>query len=86
MGLQFDLYHCAITEGDISIQVEKHLALVAHMQVADNPGRNEPGTGEVNWPFIFRRIDALGYQGWIGCEYRPAGATEAGLGWLHSFV
>jgi hydroxypyruvate isomerase len=81
LGLQFDLYHCQITEGDLCKRVEKHLPLIAHMQVADNPGRNEPGTGEVNWPFVFKRIDELGFRGWIGCEYRPAGETEAGLGW-----
>lgn len=62
--------------------VEKHLPLIAHMQVADNPGRNEPGTGEVNWPFVFSKIDGLGFRGWIGCEYRPAGETVAGLGWF----
>lgn len=82
VGMQFDLYHCQITEGDIVKRVEKHLPLIAHMQVADNPGRNEPGTGEVNWPFVFERIDALGFRGWIGCEYRPAGETAAGLGWF----
>jgi hydroxypyruvate isomerase len=82
LGMQFDLYHCQITEGDIVKRVERHLPLIAHMQVADNPGRNEPGTGEVNWPFVFSRIDALGFRGWIGCEYRPAGGTEAGLGWF----
>lgn len=82
IGMQFDLYHCQITEGDLVKRVEKHLPLIAHMQVADNPGRNEPGTGEVNWPFVFRRIDELGFRGWIGCEYRPAGATEDGLGWF----
>ena len=82
VGLQFDLYHCQITEGDIVKRVERHLPLIAHMQVADNPGRNEPGTGEVNWPFVFRRIDELGFRGWIGCEYRPAGETTAGLGWF----
>jgi hydroxypyruvate isomerase len=82
IGMQFDLYHCQITEGDIVKRVEKHLPLIAHMQVADNPGRNEPGTGEVNWPFVFARIDALGFRGWIGCEYRPAGETLAGLGWF----
>lgn len=82
IGMQFDLYHCQITEGDIVKRVEKHLPLIAHMQVADNPGRNEPGTGEVNWDFVFRRIDALGFRGWIGCEYRPAGETTAGLGWF----
>ena len=82
LGMQFDLYHCQITEGDIVKRVERHLPLIAHMQVADNPGRNEPGTGEVNWPFVFKAIDALGFQGWIGCEYRPAGETEAGLDWF----
>jgi hydroxypyruvate isomerase len=82
VGMQFDLYHCQITEGDIVKRVEKHLPLIAHMQVADNPGRNEPGTGEVNWPFVFARIDALGFRGWIGCEYRPAGETHAGLSWF----
>jgi hydroxypyruvate isomerase len=82
LGMQFDLYHCQVTEGDLVKRVEKHLPLIAHMQVADNPGRNEPGTGEVNWPYVFRRIDELGFRGWIGCEYRPAGETAAGLGWF----
>ena len=82
IGMQFDLYHCQITEGDLVKTVERHLPLIAHMQVADNPGRNEPGTGEVNWPFVFSKIDALGFRGWIGCEYRPAGETVAGLGWF----
>jgi len=82
VGMQFDLYHCQITEGDLVKTVEKHLPLIAHMQVADNPGRNEPGTGEVNWDFVFAKIDALGFRGWIGCEYRPAGETVAGLGWF----
>jgi hydroxypyruvate isomerase len=53
--------------------------------VADTPGRHEPGTGEVNWPFVFERIDALGFRGWIGCEYRPAGDTVAGLGWFQPY-
>ncbi|MFM8616896.1 MAG: 2-oxo-tetronate isomerase [Alphaproteobacteria bacterium] len=82
LGLQFDLYHCQITEGDVVKRVERHLPLIAHMQVADTPGRNEPGTGEVNWPFVFKTIDALGFRGWIGCEYRPAGETLAGLSWF----
>jgi hydroxypyruvate isomerase len=85
VGMLFDLYHCQITEGDLVKRIEKHLKLVAHMQVADNPGRNEPGTGEVNWPFVFRHIDELGFQGWIGCEYRPASETEAGLGWFQNY-
>jgi len=82
IGMQFDLYHCQVTEGDLVPRIERHLPLIAHMQVADTPGRHEPGTGEVNWPFVFDRIDALGFRGWIGCEYRPKGATEEGLGWF----
>jgi len=82
LGMQFDLYHCQITEGDVVKRVEKHLPLIAHMQVADTPGRYEPVTGEVNWPFVFKTIDALGFRGWIGCEYRPAGETLAGLSWF----
>ncbi|WP_043364543.1 2-oxo-tetronate isomerase [Belnapia sp. F-4-1] len=82
LGLQFDLYHCQITEGDLVKTAERQMPLIAHMQVADNPGRNEPGTGEVNWPFVFQAIDQLGFRGWIGCEYRPKGETEAGLGWF----
>ena len=82
LGMQFDLYHCQITEGDVVKRAEKHLPLIAHMQVADTPGRNEPGSGEVNWPFVFKTIDALGFRGWIGCEYRPAGETLAGLSWF----
>lgn len=85
LGLQFDLYHCQVTEGDIVKRVEKHLPIIAHMQVADVPARNEPGTGEVNWDFVFKRIDALGFRGWIGCEYRPAGDTVAGLGWFQPY-
>lgn len=85
LGMQFDLYHCQITEGDIVKRVERHLPLIAHMQVADNPGRHEPGTGEVNWPFVFKAIDALGFPGWIGCEYRPAGETDAGLSWFADY-
>ncbi|WP_426957197.1 2-oxo-tetronate isomerase [Muricoccus radiodurans] len=81
LGLQFDLYHTQVTEGDVVRRFEALLPFIAHAQVADTPGRNEPGTGEVNWPFVFRRLDAMGYRGWIGCEYRPAGETEAGLGW-----
>ena len=71
-----------ITEGDLLPRVEKHLPLTPHMQVADTPGRHEPGTGEVNWPFVFRRIDELGFKGWIGCEYRPRNGTRNGLGWF----
>lgn len=62
--------------------IEGMLARIGHLQVADNPGRNEPGTGEINYPFLFRRLDELGYAGWIGCEYKPRATTEAGLDWL----
>ena len=82
LGLQYDLYHTQITEGDLVKRAERLLPYIAHMQVADVPARNEPGTGEVAWPFVFDRLDVMGYRGWIGCEYRPAGNTEAGLSWF----
>jgi hydroxypyruvate isomerase len=86
LGLQFDLYHVQITEGDIAKRMEKHMPVIAHMQIADVPARNEPGTGEIGWSYLFRRMDELGYQGWVGCEYRPAGETVAGLGWRERFA
>ena len=85
LGLQFDLYHTQITEGDLVPRMQALLPYIAHMQVADTPGRHEPGTGEVNWPFVFKAIDDAGYRGWIGCEYRPAGDTVAGLGWFQPY-
>ena len=85
IGLQFDIYHCQITEGDITKRLEAVLPLVAHMQIADVPLRNEPGTGEIGWAYVFRRIVELGYAGWIGCEYRPAGDTVAGLAWRQTY-
>jgi len=81
IGLQFDLYHCQITEGDVSRHMAELLPLIAHMQIADVPDRHEPGSGEIGWEYVFRRMDALGYNGFVGCEYRPAGQTEAGLAW-----
>jgi hydroxypyruvate isomerase len=86
VGLQFDVYHVQITEGDITKRMELHMPIIAHMQIADVPARNEPGTGEIGWSFVFRRMDELGYQGWVGCEYRPAGETVAGLGWRERFA
>ena len=80
--LQYDIYHMQIMEGDLARTIEASLKHIAHMQLADNPGRNEPGTGEINYPFLFQHIDRLGYGGWIGCEYRPRAGTRAGLGWL----
>ena len=80
--VQYDVYHAQRTEGELAKTVERNLARIAHIQVADNPGRNEPGTGEINYPFLFRHLDRIGYDGWIGCEYKPAADTRAGLDWV----
>ena len=85
VGLQFDIYHCQVTEGDVTKRMAAFMPVIAHMQIADVPGRNEPGTGELGWEFIFRQIDSLGYAGWVGCEYRPAGETIAGLAWRNRY-
>ena len=82
--LQYDIYHAQRYEGELAATMHKHLARIAHIQVADNPGRNEPGTGEINYDFIFAHLERIGYKGWIGCEYKPATTTEAGLGWLET--
>ena len=79
--LQYDLYHAQRMEGELAATLEKHLARIAHVQLADNPGRHEPGSGEINYPFIFAHLDRIGYRGWVGCEYKPATTTEAGLHW-----
>ena len=80
--VQYDVYHMQIMEGDLARTVEKNLSRIAHIQLADNPGRNEPGTGEINYPFLFGHFDRIGYDGWIGCEYKPKTKTEEGLGWF----
>ncbi len=82
--LQYDIYHAQRTEGELAATISKHLARIAHIQVADNPGRNEPGSGEINYGFLFAHLDRVGYQGSVGCEYKPAATTEAGLKWLES--
>lgn len=79
--LQYDIYHMQRMEGELAASMQLHLPRIAHLQLADNPGRNEPGTGEINYAFLFQFIDKIGYSGWIGCEYKPATTTEAGLGW-----
>jgi hydroxypyruvate isomerase len=86
VGLQFDVYHCQVAQGDVTRRLEKLMPLIVHMQVADVPGRNEPGTGEIAWDYIFRTIERLGYGGWIGCEYRPAQNTKLGLAWRDQHV
>jgi hydroxypyruvate isomerase len=83
---QYDIYHMQIMEGDLAPTIEKNLSKIGHMQLADTPGRHEPGTGEINYPFLFRHLDKIGYRGWIGCEYRPAGKTEDGLGWAKPYL
>jgi hydroxypyruvate isomerase len=80
--LQYDIYHMQIMEGDLARTVADNLAAINHVQLADNPGRNEPGTGEINYRFLFEHLERIGYQGWIGCEYKPATTTVAGLGWM----
>ena len=79
--VQYDIYHAQRMEGELAATMQKHLARIGHIQLADNPGRNEPGTGEIHWPFLFAHLDRIGYRGWVGCEYKPASTTEAGLGW-----
>ncbi|MCE5283705.1 MAG: TIM barrel protein, partial [Deltaproteobacteria bacterium] len=82
LWLQYDVYHMQIVEGNIMRTIQANISRIAHIQIADNPGRHEPGTGEINYPNILSFLDQLGYDGWIGCEFKPLGTTEEGLGWL----
>lgn len=84
--LQLDLYHCQIMRGDLARQIDLHWPLIRHIQIAGNPGRFEPDCGEINYPFIFSHLESLGYDGWIGCEYKPAASTEAGLAWIRPYL
>ncbi|WAW11208.1 hydroxypyruvate isomerase [Oxalobacter vibrioformis] len=80
--LQLDIYHMQRMEGELANTIKANIAMIRHMQLADSPGRHEPGTGEINYRFLFSFIDELGYDGWIGCEYRPKTTTTEGLGWI----
>jgi hydroxypyruvate isomerase len=80
--LQLDLYHAQIIQGDLARTLEANIGRIAHIQIADNPGRHEPGSGEIHYPYLFELMDRLGYAGWVGCEYKPLTTTEAGLVWL----
>lgn len=82
LKVQYDIYHAQRTEGELGETLRKHLARIGHIQLADNPGRNEPGTGEINYRWLFRHLDALGWRAPIGCEYKPLTTTTEGLGWL----
>lgn len=82
IALQYDVYHMQIMEGDLTPTIERLQPHIAHIQIADTPGRGEPGTGEINYPFVLGALDRLGYDGWIGCEYKPRTTTAEGLGWL----
>jgi len=80
--LQYDIYHMHMMEGNLADTMAKNLNRIAHVQVADVPGRHEPGTGEIRYDFLFQHLNKIGYSGWIGCEYKPLAATEAGLAWM----
>lgn len=84
--LQYDFYHQQRTDGELLATFKRLKGRIAHVQVADNPGRGEPGTGEINHPFLFAELDREGYTGWIGCEYRPRAGTSAGLGWADAYL
>jgi len=86
LALQYDVYHMQIMEGDLAATLEQHVGRIGHVQIADNPGRHEPGTGEINYRFLLCHLDRIGYAGWVGCEYRPLGSTAAGLGWMKPYL
>jgi hydroxypyruvate isomerase len=84
--IQYDFFHMQIMEGNLAATVEGLLARIGHIQLADVPGRHEPGTGEINFDFLLRHLDALGYSGWVGCEYNPQGDTLEGLKWARPYL
>jgi hydroxypyruvate isomerase len=84
--LQYDLFHMQIMEGDLARTLERLLARIGHIQIADVPDRHEPGTGEINFAFLLAHLDAIGYSGWVGCEYNPSGDTLEGLKWAKQYL
>lgn len=82
LKVQMDLYHAQIVEGDLATKIRRYLPHIGHIQIASVPERNEPDRGEINYPYLFRLLDTLGYTGWLGCEYRPVNGTVEGLAWL----
>ncbi|MFM9887368.1 MAG: 2-oxo-tetronate isomerase [Burkholderiales bacterium] len=85
LKVQMDLYHCQIVEGDVTTKIRRYIGNVGHFQIAGVPGRHEPNVGEMNYPYLFSVIDELGFEGWIGCEYRPKVNTTTGLGWINAY-
>lgn len=83
--VQYDIYHAQREEGELAATLAKHLARIGHIQIADNPGRHQPGTGEINFPFLFRRLDELNYPGYVGLEYVPTPNTASSFGWLRDY-
>lgn len=84
--LQYDIFHMQLLEGNLAATIERLLPRIGHMQLADAPGRGEPGSGEINFDFLLSHIDRLGYSGWVGCEYNPRGDTVQGLKWAKSYL
>jgi len=84
--LQYDFFHMQIMEGDLARTLERLLGRIGHIQLADVPDRHEPGTGEINFGFLLRHLDAIGYSGWVGCEYNPRGDTLEGLKWAQPYL
>jgi hydroxypyruvate isomerase len=84
--VQYDVYHAQRMEGELGSTLKNQLARIGHIQIADNPGRNEPGTGEINYAWVLKHIDAIGYDGWVGCEYKPKTTTVDGLGWMKTLA
>ncbi|RKP45893.1 2-oxo-tetronate isomerase [Trinickia fusca] len=86
LKVQFDCYHCQVVEGDVATKLKRDIARIGHIQIAGVPERHEPDVGELHYPYLFALIDSLGYEGWIGCEYRPRAGTSAGLGWARPYL
>lgn len=86
LKVQMDFYHAQIVEGDLTEKLRRYLPQIGHIQIAGVPGRHEPDAGEVNYAYLFRLLDDLKYDGWVGCEYRPANGTAAGLTWLYRLL
>lgn len=82
--VEYDLYHAQKMEGNLTTTIRDHIGQIGHIQIADNPGRHEPGTGEINFPHMFRVLDEAGYDGWVSLEYNPSGQTEDSFGWMEN--